>query len=261
MTSSLNREQKSADRLAFAHYLRTGERLTSEEWTSRVACKFNPYHDPRNGQFTFAPSRNGAAKRGPGPSVRSVRKSRPMSQKDVEAHAGHAMGQYQREIDRGKSPEEAAAWAANSEIESGGDPSKHQEGGGPGRGLFQWGSPRPEWDRRRVFLLEMHIPVDQATYDQQLDFRDWELRHTHQLTQRKMDAVRASRALSLNIILFPGMSLANQRIARGLPKPFIAGREGKDNHKGTSKTGGCDGKYMACSLFSASDIDGRACWW
>lgn len=34
--------------LAFSHYLRTGR------WPT-VEVKFNPYHDPRNGRFTFAP--------------------------------------------------------------------------------------------------------------------------------------------------------------------------------------------------------------
>lgn len=43
---------KSAERLAFEVYLRTGRRLVSREAPER---KFNPYHDPRNGQFTFAP--------------------------------------------------------------------------------------------------------------------------------------------------------------------------------------------------------------
>jgi hypothetical protein len=45
-------EFKSAERLAFEIYLRTGRRLAGAEVPER---KFNPYHDPRNGQFTFAP--------------------------------------------------------------------------------------------------------------------------------------------------------------------------------------------------------------
>jgi hypothetical protein len=44
-------ESKSAERLAFEIYLRTGRRLAAEI----LERKFNPYHDPRNGQFTFAP--------------------------------------------------------------------------------------------------------------------------------------------------------------------------------------------------------------
>lgn len=50
----MNREQKSAHQRAFARYLRTGQRLTATEWQVREQ-KFNPYHDPENGRFTFAP--------------------------------------------------------------------------------------------------------------------------------------------------------------------------------------------------------------
>ena len=48
----------SPERRAFRHYLRTGRRLEMSAFEgSRAAAefKFNPYHDPRNGQFTFAP--------------------------------------------------------------------------------------------------------------------------------------------------------------------------------------------------------------
>lgn len=48
-------ETKSAERLAFEHYLRTGRRLSPQVWGQGVEHKFNPYHDPRNGRFTFAP--------------------------------------------------------------------------------------------------------------------------------------------------------------------------------------------------------------
>jgi hypothetical protein len=44
-------ESTSAERRAFEHYLRTGRRLPSPA----PERKFNPYHDPRNGRFTFAP--------------------------------------------------------------------------------------------------------------------------------------------------------------------------------------------------------------
>lgn len=47
-------ERKSAARVAFDHYLRTGQRLTIRG-DPEVEFKFNPYHDPRNGRFTFAP--------------------------------------------------------------------------------------------------------------------------------------------------------------------------------------------------------------
>jgi hypothetical protein len=47
-------ETKSAHRLAFDHYLRTGQRLTTAEWTARQERKFNPYHD-EIGRFTSPP--------------------------------------------------------------------------------------------------------------------------------------------------------------------------------------------------------------
>ncbi len=42
-------------RSAFDLYLRTGRRLVHETLEVSLERKFNPYHDPRNGQFTFAP--------------------------------------------------------------------------------------------------------------------------------------------------------------------------------------------------------------
>lgn len=47
--SEIGIERESTNELAFSHYLRTGQRFTSTEWES----KFNPNHDPQNGQFTF----------------------------------------------------------------------------------------------------------------------------------------------------------------------------------------------------------------
>lgn len=55
---SLVAETKSAARLAFVHYLRTGRRLPEQAFSAgsrHWETKFNPYHDPRNGRFTFAP--------------------------------------------------------------------------------------------------------------------------------------------------------------------------------------------------------------
>lgn len=55
---------KSPNRKAFSHYLRTGQRLPEEAFVEEldVELKFNPYHDPRNGQFTFVP---GGVRAGP----------------------------------------------------------------------------------------------------------------------------------------------------------------------------------------------------
>ena len=51
-------EAKSAANLAFSHYLRTGRRLPDSAFALdevRMEAKFNPNHDPENGQFTFGP--------------------------------------------------------------------------------------------------------------------------------------------------------------------------------------------------------------
>lgn len=50
-TANPTRQPRSAERLTFEHYLRTGQRIEP----GAVERKFNPYHDPRNGRFTFAP--------------------------------------------------------------------------------------------------------------------------------------------------------------------------------------------------------------
>lgn len=56
--TSIDVEFKSLARRAFAHYLRTGQRLPESAFARadvRAEVKFNPYHDPRDGRFTFAP--------------------------------------------------------------------------------------------------------------------------------------------------------------------------------------------------------------
>lgn len=48
----------AVERLASVSYLRTGLAGVDAELptgASEIEFKFNPYHDPRNGQFTFAP--------------------------------------------------------------------------------------------------------------------------------------------------------------------------------------------------------------
>lgn len=53
MQHRLSAEPRSAERLAFERYLRTGFR--AEQQPGALEHKFNPYHDPRDGRFTFAP--------------------------------------------------------------------------------------------------------------------------------------------------------------------------------------------------------------
>lgn len=97
-----------------------------------------------------------------------------MSRQEVDQHAANAMRMYKIHIDRGMSPEQAAGWAANSQAESGGDYTRRQPGG-PGRGLFQWGSDIPQLDRRIQFQQQYGYPIEQSSENDQLKFRDWEL--------------------------------------------------------------------------------------
>lgn len=61
----------SPERRAFVHWLRTGLILPAEQFESSApAAKFNPYHDPRNGQFTFGP---GSSRYLPGTIIRQRR--------------------------------------------------------------------------------------------------------------------------------------------------------------------------------------------
>lgn len=147
----------------------------------------NPYHDTR-GRFTSGPSKASGLSDTGNNRLSSSPKGRPMSQAEVDAHAAHAMDQYRQELAHGLPPADAAAWAANSEVESQGDPARHQIGGGPGRGLFQWGSDRPAYDRRIDFQNRMHIPIDQASAKQQRDFRDFELNNKFKPARNHINA-------------------------------------------------------------------------
>lgn len=111
-----------------------------------------------------------------------------MSARNVETHADHAMGQYRENRARGMTVEEAAAWAANSEIESRGDHKLNQIGGGPGRGLYQWGSDKARFDRRIAFRKVIGVPIEQSTREQQFQFRDWELAVTERPAKARIDA-------------------------------------------------------------------------
>jgi len=79
LQTSKNTPFKSPARQAFAHYLRTGQRLHESAFMAAAAqaeVKFNPYHDPRDGRFTFAPggvsTRAGASKH---PETRPLRQA------------------------------------------------------------------------------------------------------------------------------------------------------------------------------------------
>jgi hypothetical protein len=111
---------------------------------------------------------------------------------EVQQHAAHAWDQYYKQRARGKSVEEAAAWAAMSDPESEGSYRAKQDGGGPGRGLYQWGHPNPKFDRRLVFEREMYVPIEQSTEAEQFGFRDWELANTHKGAQKAIEKAQTA---------------------------------------------------------------------
>jgi hypothetical protein len=57
---------KSPEVRAFGHYLRTGRRLSVGQLAavSPIETKFNPYHDPKDGRFTFGPGGSGGGSDG-----------------------------------------------------------------------------------------------------------------------------------------------------------------------------------------------------
>jgi hypothetical protein len=84
---------------AFLHYLRTGQRLPEEHFLdeTEVELKFNPYHDPRNGQFTFAPGGPRAlshviVSRGRTPASRSSNAKAPTTKRPVSAPSSRMSG-------------------------------------------------------------------------------------------------------------------------------------------------------------------------
>ncbi len=73
-----SRAGRSVERMAFAHFLRTGRRIELAALAEAVAeaeFKYNHNHDPRNGRFTFAPGSLGGSS-GLGHGVPKVRHSR-----------------------------------------------------------------------------------------------------------------------------------------------------------------------------------------
>jgi hypothetical protein len=109
-------ESSSAERQAFDYYLRTGRRSPTAANRIDVEYKFNPYHDPRNGQFTFAPG----GPRSLGSVVVSHRRaSHRAKQNDANRSASGDPGATARRIppaDRGKIVPAIFQPAASSEI-------------------------------------------------------------------------------------------------------------------------------------------------
>ena len=68
---------------------------------------------------------------------------------------------------------QAIGIVANLDAESGMDPGIHQQGGGPGYGLAQWEGPR-----QLEFQRWAHRSIEGSSFDQQLEFVQYELTHT-----------------------------------------------------------------------------------
>ena len=128
-------ETKSASDRAFSHYLRTGRRFPDSAFAhdeARTEAKFNPYHDPENGQFTFGPggSNWGRSRSSPAAQTRptsgatpTVRTNPPPTARTRPAAAIPDIG----------------ALSARYETQSGGDPGKISSGRGD-RGGISYGS-------------------------------------------------------------------------------------------------------------------------
>jgi spore coat assembly protein SafA len=89
-----------------------------------------------------------------------------------EGRINEAMAYFQS---KGWSRAQAAGIVANLTYESGGQLNPHQQqfGGGPGFGLAQWEGPR-QADFRKVMGKDIH----KSTFQDQLEFVQWELKHT-----------------------------------------------------------------------------------
>ncbi|HET7320308.1 MAG TPA: phage tail tip lysozyme [Candidatus Saccharimonadales bacterium] len=79
-------------------------------------------------------------------------------------------------IGKGLSPEQAAAIAGNFKTESGVDPSKHQYGAGPGRGLAQW-EVGGRWDA--LVKWANHHGLDPLSLGAQIEYTWHELKTSH----------------------------------------------------------------------------------
>jgi peptidoglycan hydrolase-like protein with peptidoglycan-binding domain len=79
------------------------------------------------------------------------------------------------------SREQAIGIVANLDAESGMDPGIQQHGGGPGYGLAQWEGPR-----QLEFQRWAHRSIKGSSFDQQLEFVQYELTHTERSAGNKL---------------------------------------------------------------------------
>ena len=114
-----------------------------------------------------------------------------MTSAEVARKARHAQRAFLKYRGQGMSVDEAAAWAANGEAESGNNPHSQQPGG-PGYGLFQWGSNVAKYDRRRDFRKAMGKSIYGSSEADQDRFREYELSHQWKGAQRLIDKAQGA---------------------------------------------------------------------
>lgn len=114
---------------------------------------------------------------------------------EVQAKADKAVEFFQG---KGWSKEQAKAIVANLLVESNYtlDPHQSQIGGGGGYGIAQWTSK----DRKDEFKNQEKVPLEQSTFEQQLDFVNWELNNSEKGAGDKLrqtnDLTAASKAVT-----------------------------------------------------------------
>ena len=152
---------KSPSQRAFSHYLRTGRRLPKDIFieSQDIELKFNPYHDPRNGQFTFAP---GGARTGTGTGTRpALGQGRPhppakpgpytVRSGDTLSHIARRHGVRTDTLARAnniKNPDHIQA-GQRLHIPKDAPPPARAEANAPGKGIADVGKTAPDIEVRR----------------------------------------------------------------------------------------------------------------
>lgn len=142
-----------------------------------------------------APSAGGAGTPGtsapPSGYTKGWRRGGRFSAKKVDGMARAAYRHYLKYRAQGMPADDAAGWAAVGQAESSNDPHSQQPGG-PGYGLFQWGSTKKKYDRRIDFQKAMGKSIYGSSAEDQERFRKWELGHTEKKAARLIDQARGS---------------------------------------------------------------------
>jgi hypothetical protein len=142
-----------------------------------------------------APSAGGVGTPGasapPSGYTKGWRRGGRFSAKKVDGMARAAYRHYLKYRAQGMPADDAAGWAAVGQAESSNDPHSQQPGG-PGYGLFQWGSTKKKYDRRIDFQKAMGKSIYGSSAEDQERFRKWELGHTEKKAARLIDQARGS---------------------------------------------------------------------